>query len=99
MTLTMMGYRRAGALIIIMSFVSQHATCLGSVLAGDCEDLYAIAPKRIGDPESPSARSLGVGLEPVEDLSSAIMNRRGDPIRRLIKCRADMSVGLRHPLL
>jgi hypothetical protein len=76
MTLTITSYHRTGALIIrSRPFASQHAPLPGSGLASDCEDLYAIAQKTNRRSAAALAGSPGVGLEPAEDLSSAIVNR------------------------
>ena len=77
----------------------QHAPCPESGLAGDCEDLYVIALKVTRRPRVALTSNLGPGLKPAEDLSSAIVNGRDNPVWRLIKSRADMSVCLRHSLL
>jgi hypothetical protein len=68
------------------------------------QDLYAVALKTNRRSGVALAGSLlsgghGAGLEPAEDLSRAIVNRRIDPIRRLAEGRADMPVCLRRSLL
>src|SRR5947208_12093718 len=80
-------------------FVSQHAPRLGSGLAGYCEDLYVIALKANRRSGVALAGRLDAGLEPAEDLSSAIVHRRDNFGWRLMKSRADMPVCLRHSLL
>jgi hypothetical protein len=64
---------------LLRPLVSQHASGLERGLVSDCEDLYAIALKT-NRRSVALAGSLGAGLEPANDLSSAIVNWRHDPI-------------------
>jgi hypothetical protein len=77
----------------------QHAPYPGSGLAGDCDDLYAIAVKAARRSGAGLAGCLGVEMEAAEDLPRAIVNRGDDFIWRLVKSCADVSVCLRHSLL